>query len=272
MKLIFLVLLVVIGFLFLIVSVFNSINSLRRFSEPTVRRSNSYAQSYYRTRQIQNSLNRLKDFFLDFLFLLKLVPFFLILPFFFLFGLPILAFFMIVALPILFVTMPTAIQALEKVKQELEKYLDSAIPEIVSDWNSQELIRRGSSDFLKYVEENELQKIFDICAKILGKLTCCQVSRECWKSVSTTSLPTKSWKIFNNKTPLKESREIILADYENVAIFEKGMASIEIQIIKKHGEYSINSMYINIGAKSCQQSFRLGIKTTLNALSNSHRH
>lgn len=272
MKLIFLVLLVVIGFLFLIVGVVNSINSLRRFRESSGRRNNSYAQSYYRTRQRQNLLNRLKDFFLDFLFLLKFIPFFLILPFFFLFGFPILAVFMIVAIPILFVTMPTAIQALEEVKQELEKYLDSAIPEIVSDWNSQELIRRSSSNFLKYVEENELQKIFDLCARTLGKLTCYQVSREGCKSVSGIGLQTNSWKSINKKVELTEHREIILASYESVAIFEKGMANIEVQILKKHGHYSINSMNINIGSKSCQQSFRLGVQTTLDALRNPPRH
>ncbi|MBE9020412.1 hypothetical protein IQ272_30635 [Chroococcidiopsidales cyanobacterium LEGE 13417] len=247
MKLIFLVSLVLIGSLFLIVGVANSINSLRRFSESSGR-SNSYAQTYYRTRQRPNLLNRLRDFF----FLLKFVPFFLILPFFFLIGFPTLVVIMIVAMPILFVTMPTAIQALEKVRQELEKYLDTAIPEIISDWNSQELIRRGSSDFLKLVRENELRTIFDICAKNLGKLTCYQVSRECCKSIS-------------------RSQEIILASYESVAIFEKGTANIEVQILKKHGQYSINSMNINIGSKPCQQSFRIGVKTTLDALRNSRR-
>lgn len=150
--------------------------------------------------------------------------------------------------------MPTWSVAFEKVKQEIDNYLNIAIPEIISDWNYQEFVRRASPDFLKYVEEKELQTIFALCTKTLGKLTCYQVSKEGFQSGGSIGSPT-NW-------------EIILANYQTVAIFEKGMTNIEIQVIKKQGSYLINSMNINIGSQPCQLSFRIGIATTLAALQN----
>ncbi|WP_146132074.1 hypothetical protein [Pleurocapsa sp. CCALA 161] len=166
--------------------------------------------------------------------------------------------------------MPIYDTAFEKVKGEVDKYLNAAIPEIVSNWNYQELVQRASSDFLKYLEEKELQTIFDLCAKTLGKLTCYQVSREGFKSERANgSSTTKWWEFFTIKPEPMKLWKFILMNYEIVAIFEKSMANIEIQIVKESGQYLINSMNISIGSKSSQQSFRLGIQKDVSGFSRS---
>lgn len=277
MKILVLVLLLP-SFVFLIVGVVKSINALRHFSQSGRSSSDNYIRhnnnpisnrnkSYQDVRRRQDLFKRIGMFLFVLKFVFLLLAFCLIVPFLLLIS----PFFFLIVAPIFFLRMPTWSVAFEKVKQEIDKYLNTAIPEIVSDWNYQELVRRASPDFLKYVEKKELQTIFDLCAKTLGKLTCYQVSKEGFKSGGGINSPTTTnwWEFFTTKSePTMKQWEAILANYQTVAIFEKGMANIEIQVVKKHGPYLINSMNINIGSKSSQQSFRLGIATTLAALKN----
>lgn len=243
--------------MFLIVDAVKSLN-FRRHSSQISYHSVPNFNSHRSDRRIGTIFKTLKITFSIFKFGVLLLFFCLILLF-------LLPFCFLFIIPILFLRMPTHTIAFEKVKQETDKYLNIAIPAIVSDWNHQELIRRASSNFLKSVEEKELQKIFALCAKTLGKLTCYQVSRECLKSGGAKDAPMQWWKFFQ-KMPEPTKWETILMNYQTVAIFEKGMANIEIQIVKERDRYSIESMNINIGSKPSQQSFRLGIATTLDAL------
>jgi hypothetical protein len=213
-------------------------------------------------------VNIIRSVLLYFSITFSLLKLLLILTAFIFIG-PFLLFLLVaIGLPIILIRMPAYNSEFEKFKRELEGYLDAAIPAIFSDWSSQELIRRASPIFLGIVEKNELQKGFEQCRNTLGKLTCNQVSRECLRYASGLGSPSNSGK-FNNKKSKNKRWNIYLANFETVVIFERGMANFETQIIKNNGHYSINSMHINIGSKSCNKSFRFGIETTIDALKSS---
>lgn len=171
---------------------------------------------------------------------------------------------------VMLIKLPTCSIASRKIRQELDVYLNTAISKIFSNWSFYEFSRKASFNLIKSLEENELQAIFDACSQNLGKLIYYQASRECLESgggIWLTDLRlTSLWKVMTIKPEQIECWRVI-ANYKTEALFEKGRAEIETQIVKEYGRYSISSLNIITNEKLSQRSFKLGIPASLEASS-----
>jgi hypothetical protein len=95
-------------------------------------------------------------------------------------------------------------------------YFNHSIPQILSNWDSRELVKRAAPQFLDSLETGEPEKSFNSYFHDLGKL--------------------KSY------TGIKQ---IEGSDYVAEASFEKGLAQIQVQLTQNEKEWLINSFKIH---------------------------
>jgi hypothetical protein len=265
MKLIVLILLVLTGCLFLIINVFNIKKTLYRSGQLS---RNSNTQISYKNNPIYRSSNEdfsyfWKGHYQRFIKKVSTTNKFVFQLLFYGLALPYVAIFSIA----LFLKLPKYLTIFEKIKRELDEYLNTVIPKIFSDWDFCEFTRKASFNLLKTLGKDELQKIFYSHSQIFGRLTYYQASSRCLKNgvglwVLTDLHPKNLWKILYHEQDQTKYWKII-ANYTTEVVFEKSRAEIEIQVVKEYDRYFINSLNINIGSKLSQHSFKLGIPATL---------
>jgi hypothetical protein len=95
-------------------------------------------------------------------------------------------------------------------------YFNDSIPLIIADWNSQELVKRSTRQFLDSLKRGEPEKSFESYFYTFGKL------KE-FKGIA---------KISND-------------DYVAEAIFEKGLARIQVQLLQDNDRFSINNFKVD---------------------------
>jgi hypothetical protein len=95
-------------------------------------------------------------------------------------------------------------------------YFNDSIPLIIANWNSQELVKRSTRQFLNSLKRGEPETSFESYFYTFGKL-----------------------KEFKGIT------EISNDDYVAEAIFEKGLARIQVQLFQDNGRFSINNFKVN---------------------------
>ena len=101
--------------------------------------------------------------------------------------------------------------------KESKTYADAAIPAIVANWNEQALLDRASIEFSEAVRTQHLDQEFRWFGS-LGRLQKCEPVQG-QATMSVTSL-------MDNK---------ITAQYTAKAIFERGQATIQLELVK-HGD------------------------------------
>jgi hypothetical protein len=107
------------------------------------------------------------------------------------------------------------------IDEESKKYVDSAILDIVSDWNKQEIVKRASTEFMALTDADELDKVFFLYHR-LGEL------KEYKGSTGQAHISiTKRYGI------------VISANYIAKADFEAGSAKIEVTLIKEDKNWRI---------------------------------
>ena len=104
----------------------------------------------------------------------------------------------------------------KRLDRESKQYVDEAIVSIVSGWEKQELIKRASPELMAAVNDDGLNKVFDLCQR-LGNLK----EYKGPEGQSNISLTTQHGKV-------------ITADYTAKADFDAGPAEIKVTLIK-HG-------------------------------------
>jgi hypothetical protein len=95
-------------------------------------------------------------------------------------------------------------------------YFNDAIPLIIANWNSQELVKRSTPEFLNSLEAGEPEKSFDDYFYIFGKL-------KKFKGITTISGD----------------------DYIAEAVFDKGLAKIQVQILQDNNQFLINNFKVD---------------------------
>lgn len=115
-------------------------------------------------------------------------------------------------------------RALDK---ESKKYVDVAVPAIVSIWNKQELLGRASSEFMAAVKDEDLNKLFDLFRK-LGKL---KEYNGC-EGQANISVTTQHGKV-------------ISAEYVASADFDAGPANIKVNLIKHGNNWQIIGFHVD---------------------------
>jgi hypothetical protein len=99
-------------------------------------------------------------------------------------------------------------------------YFNDSIPLIIANWNSQELVKRSTQQFLDSLEAGEPEKSFDSYFNVFGKL-----------------------KQFKGIT------EISGDDYIAEAIFENGLAKIQVQLLQDNNQFLINNFKVDVLTK-----------------------
>jgi hypothetical protein len=108
-----------------------------------------------------------------------------------------------------------------------KEYVNENIPKFISTWNENELMSRASSELIAILKPGDIEKFLVMYSK-LGKL--------------------KSYAGCNGEANIQlniGSPNVITASYIANAEFEKGPATIQVQLIQKEGKWEILSLYIN---------------------------
>lgn len=111
--------------------------------------------------------------------------------------------------------------------KESRAYADSAIPAIVPSWSEKELLDRASPEFKKAVTIDELDRLLRWVSN-LGHLQ----KREPAQGQAVMSVTSQSGKI-------------IAAQYTAKATFEKGEATIKLDLIKHGDQWQILSFRVD---------------------------
>ena len=95
-------------------------------------------------------------------------------------------------------------------------YINNSIPLILSDWNSQELVKKSTRQFLDSLEAGEPEKSFKSHFDNLGKLK-----------------------------DYKGIKSIEGNNYLAEAAFEKGLVQIQVQLTQDRDKWLINNFQVN---------------------------
>lgn len=117
----------------------------------------------------------------------------------------------------------------KRLDKESKQYVDEAIVSIVSGWEKQELIKRASPELMAAVNDDGLNKVFDLFQR-LGNLK----EYKGPEGQSNISLTTQHGKV-------------ITADYTAKADFDAGPAEIKVSLIKHGNNWQI--LKFNIDSK-----------------------
>lgn len=155
-----------------------------------------------------------------------------------------------------FIFLPKYLKSLPQtmeLNEEAQDYVNTAILETVNDWNFKKLYDRATPQFLELSHSEETEKIVDFCRQ-LGKLESYKGAVGGWHS------PESSKEIYLGSS--QKFGKIALGNYVAEADFEKGSATIKMQIIRRENQWLINSFTISTQGVITT----LGIPTTLEAL------
>ena len=115
-----------------------------------------------------------------------------------------------------------------KLDHEAVAYIQDAVPKIVANWNSQELVDRATPDLMDAAKSrDELDRVFVMASK-LGALR---------------QLDTPEGRIYSSA--YTGTGVVTLGDYEAKAEFEKGTATIQIQLRRVGDTWKINGFHIS---------------------------
>ena len=118
-----------------------------------------------------------------------------------------------------------------KLGNEATAYIQSEVPKIVEHWNSQELIDRATPDLIAAAQSREnIDRMF-VMYQQLGSLK---------------HLDTPSGGVRINSSTMNGT--VTVANYTVQADFEKGPATISIQLLKMGDAWKINGFKINSNA------------------------
>ncbi len=111
--------------------------------------------------------------------------------------------------------------------KESRAYADSAIPAIVTGWSEKEVLDRASPEFKKAVTIDQLDRLFRWVSG-LGQLQKCE--------------PAQGQAIMSATT---QSGKVTSGQYTAKATFEKGEASIKLELIKHGDQWQILSFHVD---------------------------
>ncbi|MCK4891814.1 MAG: hypothetical protein KAS78_04050 [Candidatus Pacebacteria bacterium] len=121
------------------------------------------------------------------------------------------------------------IYAATKFDEKSHAYADIAIPAIVASWNSQELISRASPEFIKSNSPEKVELMFDHHSNKLGRVKEYKGSQG-----GSEMLFGLGWLCQQGFLCLT-----ITAEYTAEAVFEKGSAEIEIEMLLRNNRWEI---------------------------------
>lgn len=111
---------------------------------------------------------------------------------------------------------------------ESKAYVDDAVIAISSHWSKDELLKRGSPQLLARATPKDLDTLFEATTVGLGPLVEYQgATRQSWTSMAATSGTT------------------VVAIYVAQARYQKGDATIRLNLIKTEGKWSIQGFYVD---------------------------
>lgn len=113
-----------------------------------------------------------------------------------------------------------------KVQQDAQQYIDSNLPKIVQNWDSEALINQASPDLLKVASREQFAELFKMLSEKLG--------------------PLKQYKGCKGKTSLTTSFRGILRNgvFEAKAVFANAPAMILCRIVWLDGTWKINEFRV----------------------------
>jgi hypothetical protein len=114
-----------------------------------------------------------------------------------------------------------------KLDREATAYIQDAVPKIVTNWNSQELVDRATPELLAAKDtRDKIDRLFVMCQR-LGSLKHLETPKGTVVSSAYTG-----------------TGMVTLGNYKAQAEFEKGEARIEIQLRRVGDTWQINSFYV----------------------------
>jgi hypothetical protein len=118
-----------------------------------------------------------------------------------------------------------------KLDREASAYIQDVVPKIVAHWNSQELVDRATPELLSSVKSpKEIERLF-VMFQQLGSLKHLDKPKGAVTSSAFTGAGT-----------------VTLGNYTAEAQFEKGAATIQIQLRRVNNAWKINGFHINSNA------------------------
>ncbi len=117
-----------------------------------------------------------------------------------------------------------------EVQQDAQVYIETNIPQIISNWNSEELIKRASPSLLKAASRAQFTDLFKTLLEKLGPLREYKGSRgETTVTISFTGINRKG-------------------TFESEAFFANSPAVILCRIIRLNGSWKIDEFRVNSDA------------------------
>lgn len=111
--------------------------------------------------------------------------------------------------------------------KEAKAYVDHVILRIAASWDTQELIRHVSPEFLQNMPPQKIDSLFDTLSKLIGQL-------EEYKGAKGNI----------NISISSEGKPIVIGGYIAEAVFENGPAKIQLQMIRQNNTWQIESFLI----------------------------
>lgn len=110
-------------------------------------------------------------------------------------------------------------------------YVDEVVPKIVASWNSKDLTDRASPELLATASPERIEKVFRAFSDRLGHL----------RSYGGSRGQATVW-----VTP--QTGKVSTASYVAEATFEKGKASVQVNLVAHDGTWKISGFYVNSDA------------------------
>lgn len=112
-----------------------------------------------------------------------------------------------------------------------KSYVDEVVPRIVSSWNAAELMERAGPELLEAASPEKVEKIFRAFSDRLGPLKHYEGSQGQARTLITP-----------------QTGKVTTASYVADASFEKGKASIQLNLVMRDGRWQIVGFYVNSDA------------------------
>lgn len=110
--------------------------------------------------------------------------------------------------------------------KQSKAYADDAIPAIVDGWKERELLERASPEFKKAVTQQQIDQLFQRFAG-LGRLQKCE--------------PAHGQSVMSATT---QSGNTIKAEYTAKAKFERGEATIQLDLVKHGDQWQVLGFFV----------------------------
>ena len=119
-----------------------------------------------------------------------------------------------------------------KLDSESHAYVNSMVPDILDNWDADQLWDNADSDLIQTASLNQIQEFFDLSSKQLGYMKLYGGSQG-------------QARIFVNNF-----KKDISAEYVSDVTFEKGKGQVQVTLVKKADKWYFHSFYINSPAFS----------------------